>query len=612
MHRNRTWLLDPIELRTQRNRILPIEGGDGATLSLDFTTGVLDPRLTFTRSTDATFINSSGRLQYADANYIQNSTMLNNAAGKWTQTTSGGSVTINGDGTVRFNGTSGRATWLQGVDLLTEGLPITFSFEVTSFTNTNLRTTDLFNAANGFTNQLYYYTDTNGTTHTLGAFESLPKSGTNGIGTYTVTATPTATTPRNVIFGSDCNAVGGRNGDVTITKPQLQSGVVIPRLVYVPNSSTTSAKWDSARFDHDPTTLAPRGLLIEGQSQNLFTYSENFNDTLWSKIGSTIDTTSVTGPDGVAATTRRVKENLSNDQHGLRRQFTCAANTTYTVSVFVKKGTYDSFVFELWGGASFNAKAVYSTIDGNTAPTLTFASGVNASVTKTSFPQTGWHRYTLTFTNPIASTNTDFNVLLKQSNSYVGDGTSYMDVYGFSLELGTGASSYIPTGASQGTRNADNCAITGGNFTPWFNSSVGTLLVSARTATRYVDAAGFDFPAVLTLDSNNHIGPCQWNGVVYGVVRVGGSYRINYATLASPGNNANYKAAIAYADSDFAAVANGGSIQTGSGTTVPSGLNRLALGASRSGVAGNFFGHINQIKFWPTRLPNSQLQSLTT
>jgi hypothetical protein len=138
------------------------------------------------------------------------------------------------------------------------------------------------------------------------------------------------------------------------------------------------------------------------------------------------------------------------------------------------------------------------------------------------------------------------------------------------------------------------------------------LLVSARTATRYVDVAGFDFPAVLTVDSANQIGPCQWNGVVYGVVRVGGSYRINYATLASPGNNATYKAAIAYADSDFAAVANGGTIQTGSGTTVPSGLNRLALGASRAGVAGNFFGHINQIKFWPTRLPNAQLQSLTT
>lgn len=309
MHaRNRTWPLGQSPEERCRQRILPIEGGDGSTLTLDFTTGVLDPRLTFTRSSTATYIGADGLVK-------------------------------------------------------------------------------------------------------------------------TMAAAPT-------------------------------------------NDPT------KARFDHDPTTLAPRGLLIEGQSQNLFTYSENFNDSLWQKVGSTIDTTSVTGPDGVAATTRRVKENSSSDQHGLRRQFTCAANTTYTVSVFIKKGSYDSFVFEFWGGASFNAKAVYSTIDGNTAPTLTSASGVNPSVTKTSFPQTGWHRYTLTFTNPNATgTLADFNVLLKESNAYLGNGTNYMDVYGFSLELGAGASSYIPTGISQGTRNQDQMQMTD-LASIGFNTSAGTLTIN--------------------------------------------------------------------------------------------------------------------------------------
>ena len=44
--------------------------GDGSTLSLDFTTmgGVLDPRLTFTRSTTATYINSSGYITSAAIN----------------------------------------------------------------------------------------------------------------------------------------------------------------------------------------------------------------------------------------------------------------------------------------------------------------------------------------------------------------------------------------------------------------------------------------------------------------------------------------------------------------------------------------------------------------
>ena len=42
--------------------------GDGSTLSLDFTTGVLDPRLTFSRASTATFVNSSGYVEWAGAN----------------------------------------------------------------------------------------------------------------------------------------------------------------------------------------------------------------------------------------------------------------------------------------------------------------------------------------------------------------------------------------------------------------------------------------------------------------------------------------------------------------------------------------------------------------
>ena len=42
--------------------------GDTATLNLDFTTGVLDSRLTFTRSTTATYINSSGYITSAAIN----------------------------------------------------------------------------------------------------------------------------------------------------------------------------------------------------------------------------------------------------------------------------------------------------------------------------------------------------------------------------------------------------------------------------------------------------------------------------------------------------------------------------------------------------------------
>ena len=325
------------------------------------------------------------------------------------------------------------------------------------------------------------------------------------------------------------------------------------------------------RFDYDPTTLAPRGLLIEGTSTNLVTQSEAFTVGVgnWTDTNITRDGTLRTSPDGTA-NALRITASAANAT--IIRSSAIGTSTARTFSIWLRRVTGTGNIdYTQNNGTNWNTQPITSS----------------------------WVRYTFTHT---ANHQVGIRIVTN------GDA---IELWGAQLEDGSGASSYVFSGASQGQRAADSCSMTGTNFSSWFNNTAGTLLVSARTSTRYVDASGFDFPAVLTLDSANHIGPCQWNGVVYGVVRAGGSYRINYATLVSPGNNANYKAAIAYADSDFAAVANGGSIQAGSGTTVPSGLNRFALGASRSGVAGNFFGHISQIKFWPTRLPNATLQSIT-
>jgi hypothetical protein len=432
--RRSTRMSRPTLSGSSRAAVLLGNDGDGSTLTLDFTTGQLDPRLTFTRSSDATFINSSGLVQWADANHVQNSTMLNNTGTRWTQTTSGGTVTINGDGTVRFNGTGGRATWLQSVGSLASGLPMTFSFRVTSFTNTNLRTTDMFNAGTGFTGQSYFYTDTTGTTHTLTAFESLPKSGTNGVGTYSVTATTNATSA-NIIFGSDCNNVGGRSGDVTITEPQLQYGTVVPRRVYVPNSSIIAAKWDSPRFDHDPTTLAPRGLLIEGAATNLclngsMAYTATA-PTSWARgfSGCTVASVNSTTFSGEKAWS--ISATASGQRDLLEQVISLAANTTYTVSVYLEAVTGTTATFAYM--TSLPAGATSGTVVDPSAGRVSFTVTVGAT------PGSGTVRIGI--------------------GSATGTGVSADASVRFShvqVEAGSGASSYIPTGASAVLRNEDS------------------------------------------------------------------------------------------------------------------------------------------------------------
>jgi len=620
MHRFRSWTLDPSEWRTQRNRLLPIEGGDGSTLSLDFTTGVLDSRLSFTRNSDATFINSQGFVQYADANHVRNSTML--VSTMWTQSTTGtGATTINGDGSVRFNGAGGRATWLQTI-ALAAGLQTTFSFRVTAFTNTDLRTSDLFTAGFGFTGQQYFYTDENGTTHSLTAFESLPKTGTNGRGVYSCTATTTGISC-NVVFGADCNGVG-RLGDVTIRDPQVQYGTVVPRRAYVPNSSTSSSKWDSPRFDYDPTEIGTkRGLLIEGDVTTISAYSEDFSNAYWSKPAASVTTDSIIGPNNVAATTRRIKEDNTNAQHGLRRQFTITNGTTYTVSVFIKPGSYDSFGLEMYQSGTNFAKAEVTSINGN-LQTVTGAAGNNVNFMRTVYSANGWYRYALTFT-ATATALADFNVLLKQTNAYAGNNVNYMDVFGFQLEQGLGASSYIPTGAStaQKTQDVLTIGVTAGtenNFSSWWplNLSQFTVLwegdltkqsagnqflwltrTSGGTSVMRVLATTATGSPVNGFAGNTIAPPVAVNGITAAIASTSNYLQLPYYNL---------RTVLAVKEGDQAFYANNG-IYSSSQTATNTGLAFTSVNMNFNPNNDQFM-HIKKLKFWPSRLSNNVLELL--
>jgi hypothetical protein len=595
--------------RRRKFSLLPANG-DGSTLTLDFTTDQLDPRLTFTRASDATFINSSGLVQWADANHVQNSTMLNNTGTRWTQATSGGTVTINGDGTVRFNGTGGRATWLQSVGSLASGLPMTFSFRVTSFTNTNLRTTDLFNAGTGFTGQSYFYTDTTGTTHTLTAFESLPKSGTNGVGTYSVTATTNATSA-NIIFGSDCNGVGGRSGDVTITEPQLQYGTVVPRRVYVPNSSIIAAKWDSARFDHDPTTLAPRGLLIEGQAVNVALNSDVMRGTGWAvtNLVTPSNAAGVTDPaNGTNSTNYIANGTTGYHFSGVVSTTTGASTTAVTWSCWVRANGYTKV---LMAEGNSGRGAVSFDIDPNntTPPAPTVVGGAGSPTgTITRYPN-NWYRIAMRV-GVASSTAYQWNVIGYPTGAtlnnfgaqYTGDSTNGIYVWGAMLEDGSGASSYIPTGASQGTRNADNCELLD-LTTMGFNANTGTIYTDVGVRRNTGSQRNYTFlPAS---GSNNQI--FEGSGIALNVY-TSGSF---VAQIGTSGLSAS-KIAAAYAPSDYAVSVNGGTVATVTAGTVPTSLTKLTIGGSIVNATAYANGCIRVFKYWPTRLPNAQLQSLTT
>lgn len=227
------------------------------------------------------------------------------------------------------------------------------------------------------------------------------------------------------------------------------------------------------RFDYDPITLAPKGLLIEELRTNLLTYSEQFDDVNWAKVNSTVTANAGISPDGTT-TADKLSVNTTNGQHNVSRISISGSGLTVTISVFAKAAELSWLA--LTDNAAFGA--YFDLTNGVTGSSI----GTIISKNITNFGN-GWYRcaITATTTSPtsaIAVIATNANNVLSFAGANATDGIL---IWGADIEAGAFATSYIPTTTTSVTRNADAVTMTGTNFTDWFNASQGTLYAEGNT-----------------------------------------------------------------------------------------------------------------------------------
>ena len=340
-----------------------------------------------------------------------------------------------------------------------------------------------------------------------------------------------------------------------------------------------TAAIDVPRFDHNPTTGESLGLLVEEPRTNLLLWSEDFSNVAWVANSATVTTNTQTAPNGTLTADTFSPTSGTSSLHQI---ITCLASTAYTWSFYVKLGTMAAADFRFAVRDDSNGAFIATDIVPNVTPVTT-----------------EWRRVTYTFTTPVGC------VLVRPYLYRIIPATygTTVHLWGADLQAGAFPTSYIPTTTAAVTRSADVASITGTAFSGWYRQDEGSFFCSTFAPKGTIIYGTGD-----TFDNTQYISTGLSSNVT---IRSGGA---DSAQLTAPvSTTGTTNVAHGYAANNFAAVSNGGTVSADTSGVVPLAQVRLKLGSSAWDTSGgnNINGHIRRLTYWPQRLPNPTLQSIT-
>ena len=343
-------------------------------------------------------------------------------------------------------------------------------------------------------------------------------------------------------------------------------------------------------------------LLLEPQRTNLVTYSEDFSNAAWTKSNSLITSNSVISPDGTLNADKLV-ENTSTGSHQVY-DVLITASGNFSNSIFVKAAERSKIRIN----SGSNSFRVDFDLSNGTVISEVGATGNIVSISN------GWYKCDISWNTVIVSAQYFLISLLDDSGtqSYQGDGTSGIYIWGAQLEQGSYPTSYIPNyGTALGaTRSAETCNNAGNVNT--FNDSEGVLYAEISSQTL---SSGNDRVLSIsdgTINNRIFIGFREnAGGVIYCFVVVGGVTQANYNTNITSLNTYS-KVTLKYKQNDFSIYVNGFKVyEDTSGSIFPNGtLSNLSFNQGIS--SNNFYGNTKQIQYFNTALNDSDLETLTS
>ena len=492
------------------------------TFTLDFDTIATD--FTFARGSEATYVDAQGLIQ--STNEIGPELVINGDFATDSAWLKGTGWSISG-GTANGNSPGSTKPISQIVNGLTAGKTYKVSFDLLNITSGYVRVYVYKGASGAFTNILATPESQNGTYEVEFEFGGTDK---------TFRIYPSSSADPDFIGSID-----------NVSVKEVITATNTPRLDY-----STGAE----------------AFLLEPQSTNLITYSEDFSNAAWVKqsgITITTNTTDTLSPSGL----NNANKVVSTDS--TKGFYTLPVSTTNDVTrTIYLKGSVggESVVFKDGGG-----------FGGSVAHTLT----------------TEWVRYEFKTTN--------------DGNSYKGffiDDISVGTIYawGAQLEEQSYATSYIPTSGTTVTRNQETCI----NATPEINSEEGTLY--AEIAALAND--GTNRAIAISDGSTSNVVRFYYSTTdnrIVGNVKSGGTTYFNFNNVLVSATDF-IKVSVSYKINEFKMYVNGTLVFTDTSGNTPIGLNELSFD---NGVGNDdFYGNTKDLQVFTEALSDYQLAQLTT
>lgn len=358
---------------------------------------------------------------------------------------------------------------------------------------------------------------------------------------------------------------------------------------------------NTPRFNYDPITLQPRGLMIEQFSANYLTRSTDFTHADWTTANASVTADAATSPENLVEADKLVSTNAAPVY--VTQTCTIVDNTSENIlSCFFKADTVTncSLWMQYTGGVAQGFIAEFDLTAGTIVSegTSTTARIVNYG--------NGWYRCFIAGTNN-GTGNTSLNARMHVGNGSMSISDSVY-IWGAMVERTGLFSSFIKTTANPASRNSEiiTYALTG------INASEGSLFAevsfnSELPATYLQTAVALGNGST----SSSYIGLCR---VGTGDVAQGRAVHVSLSNALvdgqDPGDNVSTKLACAFAQDDFAFVQDGVVEGTSGTCNIPADISVMTVGSVGAGVSF-LNGHIKQLQYYPTRLSNSQLQNLT-